>query len=159
MTYPSALTASGALASQFNDGTTTYKVPNLHPDIIVKAAFDAKPKGLEQHIEVAGMVRSFKYFNPLPGVNHTFQTTGGGGAVNSNFELFKGFHLIENAFFSDGGGRYIFGVGPDLIVRPDGNLSLVHAYSTVDGFEANVSKNLMLYSYYGGAYYGLKHWD
>jgi len=154
VTYPSALTASGALGSQFNDGTTTYKVPNLHPDIIVKAAFDAKPKGLEQHIEVAGMVRSFKYFNPLPGVNHTFQTTGGGGAVNSNFELFKGFHLIENAFFSDGGGRYIFGVGPDLVVRPDGNLSLVHAYSTVDGFEANVSKNLMLYSYYGGAYYG-----
>ena len=74
------------------------------PIVIVKAAFDAKPKGLEQHIEVAGMVRSFKYFNPLPGVNRTFQTTGGGGAVNSNFELFKGFHLIENAFLATAAG-------------------------------------------------------
>lgn len=154
VTYPSALATSGALANQFNDGTTSYKVPNLHPDIIVKAAFDAKPRGLDQHIEVAGLVRSFKYFNPLKGVNQSFQKTGGGYAVNSNFELFKGFHLIENAYASDGGGRYIFGLGPDLIVRPDGNLSLVHAYSTVDGFEANLSNKFLLYSYYGGAYYG-----
>jgi hypothetical protein len=154
VTYPAALATSGALANQFNDGTTNYKAPNLHPDVIVKAAFDAKPKGLAQHIEVAGLVRSFKYFDPLPAVNHSFRKTGGGWAVNSNFEIFKGFRLVENAYASDGGGRYIFGLGPDLVIRPDGNISLVHAYSTVDGFEANLSKNLMLYSYYGGAYYG-----
>ncbi len=154
VTYPAALAANGALANQFNDGTTNYKTPNLHPDIIVKAAFDAKPAGLQQHIEVAGLLRSFKYFNPLQGVNRSFGATGAGGSVNGNFEIFRNFHLVANTFFSDGGGRYIYGLGPDLIVRPDGNISLVHAYSTLDGFETNLTKNLLLYSYYGGAYYG-----
>jgi hypothetical protein len=150
--FPSAL--SGIVTPQFNDGTNNFKVPNQHPDIVAKVAFDADPRGLHQHIEVAGLERSFRYFNSLPGVGKTFSANGGGGSVNGNFEVFKNFHLIANTFFSDGGGRYIYGMGPDLIVRPNGNISLVHAYSTVDGFETNLSKNLLLYSYYGGSYFG-----
>jgi hypothetical protein len=150
--FPSAL--SGIVTPQFNDGTNNFKVPNQHPDIVAKVAFDADPHGLHQHIEVAGLERSFRYFNSLPGVGKTFSASGGGGSVNGNFEVFKNFHLIANTFFSDGGGRYIYGMGPDLIVRPNGNISLVHAYSTVDGFETNLSKNLLLYSYYGGSYFG-----
>jgi hypothetical protein len=150
--FPSAL--SGIVTPQFNDGTNNFKVPNQHPDIVAKVAFDADPHGLHQHIEVAGLERSFRYFNSLPGVGKTFSAGGGGGSVNGNFEVFKNFHLIANTFFSDGGGRYIYGMGPDLIVRPNGNISLVHAYSTVDGFETNLSKNLLLYSYYGGSYFG-----
>jgi hypothetical protein len=150
--FPSAL--SGIVTPQFNDGTNNFKVPNQHPDIVAKVAFDADPRGLHQHIEVAGLERSFRYFNSLPGVGKTFSASGGGGSVNGNFEVFKNFHLIANTFFSDGGGRYIYGMGPDLIVRPNGNISLVHAYSTVDGFETNLSKNLLLYSYYGGSYFG-----
>jgi hypothetical protein len=150
--FPSAL--SGIVTPQFNDGTNNFKVPNRHPDIVAKVAFDADPHGLHQHIEVAGLERSFRYFNSLPGVGKTFSASGGGGSVNGNFEVFKNFHLIANTFFSDGGGRYIYGMGPDLIVRPNGNISLVHAYSTVDGFETNLSKNLLLYSYYGGSYFG-----
>jgi hypothetical protein len=140
---------SSTLSGQFNDGTTNYKAASVHPDVILKAAFDAKPAGLHQHLEAVGFVRSFKDYT---GTTHT--TTGGGGELNGNFEIFKNFHLIANTFFSDGGGRYIYGLGPDLIVRPDGAISLVHTYATVDGFEANVTKNLMLYSYYGGAYFG-----
>jgi hypothetical protein len=34
--------------------------------------------------------------------------------VNLNAEIFKNFHLIANSFWSDGGGRCIFGLGPDL---------------------------------------------
>jgi hypothetical protein len=150
--FPSAL--SGIVTPQFNDGTNNFKVPNQHPDIVAKVAFDADPRGLHQHIEVAGLERSFRYFNSLPGVGKTFSASGGGGSVNGNFEVFKNFHLIANTFFSDGGGRYIYGMGPDLIVRPNGNISLVHAYSTVDGFETNLSKSLLLYSYYGGSYFG-----
>jgi hypothetical protein len=150
--FPSAL--SGIVTPQFNDGTNNFKVPNQHPDIVAKVAFDADPHGLHQHIEVAGLERSFRYFNSLPGVGKTFSASGGGGSVNGNFEVFKNFHLIANTFFSDGGGRYIYGMGPDLIVRPNGNISLVHAYSTVDGFETNLSKSLLLYSYYGGSYFG-----
>jgi hypothetical protein len=158
ITYPSAFTAnsSTAISNQFNNGTNNYSVPNSTPDFIGKIAFDAKPHGLQQHLEVVGLLRNFKYFNPIvPNTQgKTFSATGGGGSVNGNFEIFKNFHLIANTFFSDGGGRYVFGMAPDLILRPDGNISLIHTYSTVDGFEANLTKNLLLYSYYGGAYVG-----
>lgn len=33
---------------------------------------------------------------------------------------------------------------------PVGSLSAVHSYSTVDGFEANVSGSILLYGYRGG---------
>jgi hypothetical protein len=152
VTYPASIASNSNITGQFNDGTTNYRVPNLHPDIIVKATYDTKPKGLQQHIEVAGLLRSFRYYNPLLDDRPT--ATGGGGAVNANFEVAKNLHIVTNNFFSSGGGRYIFGLGPDLIVKPNGDLSLVHAYSTVDGIEANLTKNLLLYTYYGGAYYG-----
>jgi hypothetical protein len=81
-------------------------------------------------------------------------SVGGGGFVNTNLELVKGVRLIANTFFSDGGGRYIFGLAPDLIVHTDGSISLIHSYSTVDGIEAQVSKKTLLSFYYGGAYIG-----
>ncbi len=52
---------------------------------------------------------------------------------------------------SDGGGRYIFGQVPDLIVRADDTLSPIKAASTVSGFEFT-HRNSLLYAYYGGIY-------
>jgi hypothetical protein len=156
ITYPSAFANNTSITNQFNNGTNNFSVPNAGPDVILKAAYDAKPHGLTQHIEVAGLLRRFRYFNPTVegGAGRDFSAVGGGGSVNGNFEIFKNFHLVANTFFSDGGGRYIFGLAPDLVLRPNGDISLVHSYSTVDGFEANVKKNLLLYAYYGGAYVG-----
>lgn len=156
ITFPAAYASNTNITNQFNTGANSYGVPNVAPDIIVKAAFDAKPSGKVEHIEVAGLIRNFKYFNPTLNSNQgkSFTATGGGGSVNGNFEIFKNVRLIANTFFSDGGGRYIFGMAPDLALRPDGNLSLLHSWSTVDGFEAGLTKNLLLYSYYGGAYVG-----
>jgi hypothetical protein len=71
----------------------------------------------------------------------------------ANVEAFKGVRLITTNFWSDGGGRYLFGQAPDLIVRNDGSLSLIHAGGTVDGVEATI-KNTVLYGYYGGVYIG-----
>src|SRR5205814_6145839 len=68
-----------------------------------------------------------------------------------NVELVKGLRLVTNNFASDGGGRYIFGQAPDLIAHADGSLSLIHADSTVSGFELT-HKNTLLYTYYGGLY-------
>ena len=156
ITYPAAYASNTGITNQFNSGANSYSVPNSTPDFIVKAAFDSRPGGKLQHIEVAGVLRNFKYFNSTLNTNQgkTFNATGGGGSVNGNFEIFKNVHLIANTFFSDGGGRYIFGMAPDLALRPDGSMSLLHSYSTVDGIEANLTKNLLLYSYYGGAYIG-----
>ncbi len=148
VTLPSALAT--AYGTELDSGATTLTVPNVHPDIIGKIAFDPKTSnGLHQHIEIAGLFRTFKVFDPTNGNN--YDAHGFGGSVNVNFELFKNFHIISNNFFSDGGGRYIFGQVPDLIVRGDGSLSPVHAGSTVDGFEYQFGPAL-LYAYYGGVY-------
>jgi hypothetical protein len=133
-------------ANQLNNGNTTLAVPDVHPDIIAKVAIDP---GSRAHVEVAGVFRTFKVWDPL---NKTHYTTNGvGGSANVNFELGHGFRVLSNNYWSDGGGRWIFGLAPDLIVRPDGSLSSVHSASTVDGFELQVKKTL-LYAYYGGTY-------
>jgi len=149
ITPPSALAAS-YIPTQLDNGTPGTAVPNLHPDIVGKVAFDPKVGGRLFHIEFEGVARSFKVFNPL--TQQHFTATGGGGAVNLNLELFKGFRLISNNYISDGGGRYVFGQMPDLVIRGDGSISLVHTYSAVEGFEAQAAKNTLIYAYYGGVY-------
>jgi hypothetical protein len=150
VTLPSAYATP--YASQLNNGQTTLTVPNLHSDIVAKIAFDPKlPNGNGFHFEAGGTVRTFRVFNPLN--NQHDQITGGGGQVNLNLELFKGFRAVTNNYWSDGGGRWIFGQAPDLIVQADGTLSAVHSGSTVSGFEYT-RKNTFLYGYYGGVYIG-----
>jgi len=148
-----AITLPANLASayepQLNTGNSTFAVPNRHPDSIVKIAFDSQ--GRRVHLEVAGLLRRFAFFNPL--TNRHFGATGGGVAVNGNIELVKKFRLIANTFFSEGGGRWIFGQGPDLIIKGDGSPSLVHSASTVDGFEYQATPKTVFYGYYGGAYF------
>jgi hypothetical protein len=149
ITAPVGLSAA-YIPGQLDNGTSGLAIPNLHPDVVAKVAFDPKVSDRLFHIELEGIARSFKVFNPFS-VDH-FTTTGGGGALNFNLEIFKGFHIVSNNFYGDGVGRYIFGQAPDLVVRGDGSLSLIHSYSTVQGIEAQVSKNTLLYSYYGGVY-------
>ena len=147
ITYPMALASLGG--TQLDTGGTTLGDPNFTPDLIAKLAFDPSSKF---HIEVGGMERQFKIWNPSPSPSGmTFTKTGAGAFVNLNFELFKGFRLLTNNFWSDGGGRYIFGQVPDLILRADGTISPIKAASTVSGFEFT-HKNTLLYAYYGGVY-------
>jgi hypothetical protein len=131
---------------ELNFGGTTLNVPNLAPDFIEKLAFDPVSKF---HLELGGLERVFKLYNP--NTNTSYTKAGAGGFVNLNFELFKGFRLLTNNFWSDGGGRYIFGQAPDLIVRPDGSISPIKAASDVSGFEFTHGK-MMLYGYYGMMY-------
>ncbi len=144
VTLPAALAAP--YAKQLNDGTTSLSVPDAHPDVIAKVAFDPSSRA---HLEVAGLFRTFRVYNPLD--NNHYTSHGYGGSANVNFELAKGFRLVSNNYWSDGGGRWIFGLAPDVIVRPDGSLSPVHAGSTVDGFELQ-AKNTLVYGYYGATF-------
>lgn len=148
VTLPSGLVS--AYANELNNGNTNLAAPNLHPDIVAKIAFDPRMANHSLHIEAAGLVRSFKLYNPLN--QQHFTTTGGGGSLNINFEVTKNFRVVSNNYYSDGGGRWIFGQAPDLIVRGDGSPSLIHSGSTVTGFESQVTKNWLLYGYYGGVY-------
>ncbi|MBV8807130.1 MAG: hypothetical protein JO033_00530 [Acidobacteriaceae bacterium] len=153
VTLPANLNSS--LSGQFQSGNSVTGIPNLFPDIIVKGAYDAHPGDRTFHVDAAGLITGFKDYVSVtkpPAVPGSHTAVGYGGSVNSNLELFKGFHLVENAFASVGGGRYIFAMAPDLIVRPDGSIAPAHSYSTLDGIEAQVAKNTLLTAYYGGAY-------
>jgi hypothetical protein len=134
--------------TEFNNGTQTLGTPNVFPDIIAKVAWDPSSRF---HFEVAGIERNFKSYNPA--TNQHFYKPGGGGQLNFNVELFKGFHLLTNNYYSDGGGRYLFGTVPDLVIKGDGDMGLIHASSTVTGFEDTI-KNTLLYGYYGGVFAG-----
>ena len=145
ITPPAAL--AGLLGGQVNNGASVITAPAVHPDIIAKLAFDPSPKF---HIEFVGLESTNKIVNPTTFQTHT--KAGGGGSINLNFELFKNFRLLTNNFWSNGGGRYIFGQAPDFILRANGDISLVHSGSTVSGFEYTVGKTYptQYYVYYGG---------
>jgi hypothetical protein len=153
ITLPTALT--GLAGTQLDNTSSSYlSTPNVMPDIITKLAFDPSSR---VHFEVAGLVRDFKVYNSATGEatsGQTFSKVGAGGSINGNFEVFKNFRLITNNFWGDGGGRYVFGQAPDVIVRADGSLSPIHEASMVQGFETNVTKKLMLWAYFGYIWVG-----
>lgn len=150
---PAALT--GLANTQLDNATgSVQNIPNLHPDIIAKLAFDPSSR---VHFEIAGIERTFKTYNITTGQPASGQYStkaGGGGAINANFEVVKNFRLFTNNLWGDGIGRYFFGNAPDLVVRADGSVSPIHSGGTIQGFEAVVNKNTMLYAYYSGIYIG-----
>jgi hypothetical protein len=123
--------------------------PALTPDFIAKVAFDPSSR---LHIDLAGLNSNFKTVNPA-NLSQRFTKSGGGVELGINAEVVKNLRLISTNYWSDGGGRYLFGQAPDLIVRSDGSLSLVKAGGFIEGFEATV-KNTLFYGYYGGIYIG-----
>ncbi len=147
----SVVLPNSAYASQFDTGGNT-GASNPRPDIIAKLAYDGRWAGHRVHGEIAGLISGFH--DAVPGTLATNSATGAGGELDGNIELLPHLDLVLNSFFSDGGGRYIFGLGPDLIVRPDGQISPVHSASTLDGFEYQFRRRWMAYGYYGAAYYG-----
>jgi hypothetical protein len=52
-----------------------------------------------------------------------------------NLELVKNLRLVGDSFWGDGGGRYTIGLGPDVIVKPNGQLSGVHTGAGLGGLE------------------------
>lgn len=154
-TIPAAY--STLAGTQFNNGSgTNYTAPNLHPDIVFKGAYDGHLGAKLMHVEAAGLIRSFKFSHASVAGSgfESSSATAASGEVNANLEIAKNVHLIANTFFGAGNGRYIFAQAPDVVIRADGSISPIHSYSTVDGIEANLTKNTLLYAYYGGIYIG-----
>jgi len=155
--------ATNFFQQQFDNGSSSTSatssainptVPNLHPDIEARTSFDSRTAGGKLfHIDAGGVARSFKVYNNLVAPAATNTITGGGGEFNANLEVLKHFHLIENAFYGDGVGRYIGGLGPDVVVKPDGLLSAIHAGSAIGGFEWQATPKFLVDSYYSGAYF------
>jgi hypothetical protein len=149
VTFPAAFNNT-AVTSQFDIANQT-TTPNAMPDIIPKIAYDTEIGGKHFHVEAVGLVTRLRAL-PALGLAKS-SVTGGGGSINMNLEVVKSFRLFLTSFFSDGGGRYIFGSGPDAVLRPDGTVSLVHAESGIGGFEWQINKKTLISAYYGGDYF------
>jgi hypothetical protein len=160
---PAAFSPFTGTVDETSGGTlSTPPTPNYVPDIILKVANDSHVGDKLFHVEAAGLFTEFKLFTPASITTTTSATrtaTGGGVSVNANLELFKNFRLIANSFYSDGGGRYIFGMGPDLAIKQASTTapfvpSPVHSASGIGGFEYQATKSSLFDVYYGAAYYG-----
>jgi hypothetical protein len=137
--------------------------PNVVPDVIVKIAYDAKlGGGASFHADAAGFIRDFKIntFGAGGALNANSSAVGHGASFNMNIGLTPTFNIIENAYASEGGGRYIStGLGPDFIVGPSDasgayQIQLERADAGILGFEWATDPMNTLAGYYGAAYYG-----
>jgi hypothetical protein len=155
VTFPFAFNAQ--LGTQFDAGNNA-GAPNMHPDVISKVAYDTDLGGKHFHAEAAGLLTSVKITDLSGGAFVSHTKTGAGAEAAVNLEVVKNLRFVANAFYSDGGGRYIFGMGPQAVVVPnaagtDVDISMVHAGSGIVGFEAQVTPKTLFSAYYGGAYF------
>src|SRR5271154_603188 len=134
--------------------------PNLFPDILSKIAYDRDVVGKHFHLEATGLLTGARA-TVLPVGGKSFSshsTVGGGGDIATNYELFRNFTLLANAFWSDGGAHYLVGTGPQLVIRPnsagtDIAPSMVHAGAGSAGFEWIATPKTAFAMYYAGDYF------
>jgi len=155
---PSAFAST--VGTQFDNGSQI-GTPNLFPDILPKITYDTKIAGRHFHLEGVGLVTGVrsaaKPIGDTAFAKHS--AVGGGGSIATNFELFRNFLFLGNAFWSDGGGRYLVADGPQLVIRPNAagtNIfpSLVHAGAGSVGFEWIANAQSAFAVYYGADYFG-----
>jgi hypothetical protein len=153
--------ASGTGGGLYNS-TTTYSY-NLAPDIIAKLVFQPHFGG---HYELFGISRFFRdrvYPNagaatPSAAGAYNDRTTGGG--IGGGFRipaLGKRVELALHGLYGEGIGRYGTSTLPDTTLRPDGQLALLHGFSSLAEIVAHPTKRLDLYVDYGGDYVGRRY--
>jgi hypothetical protein len=163
-TTPSAFTGYAAEVDPATGSSlATPPTPNVAPDFIFKVATDQNVGGNNWHFDFTGLLSEFKLVTPASIVGGTSRqtdtATGGGFEANLNLELVKNFHWIGTAYWSDGGGRYLYGQGPDLAIYQSSTTSPflpvpLKAGSALTGFEAQVTPKTMFYGYYSADYFG-----
>lgn len=152
--FPNALNAQ--LTNQFAPNNTTNTVPNAHPDVIPKIAYDTDFNGRHFHVEALGLLTTVKVTSLIPVAGATFQSnskTGGSFGAAMNIDLLHNFRFLINALYGEGNGHYDIGLGPSAVVRPDGTVSLVHAGSGLAGFELQATPKTLFGLYYGAVYF------
>jgi hypothetical protein len=144
-----ATTLPAFAATQVDNGSVP-TTPNVRPDFVAKIAYDTRVSGKALHFELAGFSRQFR---TSPAQGKYFDAQGVGGSFDAILEVAKNLSLIATAFYSSGGGRYTAGLGPDLIVGPDGSISPVHSMAGIAGFEYAPKPKSQFFGYYGGTYF------
>jgi hypothetical protein len=144
-----AVTLPAFAATQVDNGSLS-TTPNVRPDIVAKAAYDTQVSGKALHFELAGFSRQFRV---SPADGKYFGARGEGGTFDAVLEVAKNFRLIATGFYSSGGGRFSVGLGPDIVVGPDGSISPVHSMAGIAGFEYAPTPTSQFFGYYAGTYF------
>ncbi len=141
-------------------GTAT---PTLNPDFIAKLSADAGWGDRKWHFEAAGLLTPIAILTPASVTRNGSRRDiheGSGISVAANLEVVKGLHVLLTSFWSDGGGRYIGGLGPAFVVAQPGSSTspfiarLEHSGSGIAAAEWQASKSTVLSLTYSGAYFG-----
>jgi hypothetical protein len=136
---------------------------NLAPDLVAKAAFEPAFGG---HYEIWGIARFFRnrvYPNvtttTVNGVSTTTGTAAGayndstvGGGVGGSLRvptLHKHLDVGVKGAWGDGANRYNNSEFADVTIRPNGQLAVIHGYSSLATLEAHAGPRLDLYANYG----------
>src|SRR5579864_7615353 len=164
VTFPNAFNAQ--LGVQI-DSAANAGAPNLMPDFLTKFAFDP---GKRFHFEAGALSTSAKVavIPTVPNATFVKHTKLEGGIfAATNIELFHGFRFLASGMWGPGVGRYIIGMGPQVVVVPvsasgaacsplggcDVSVSPVHSGDAIAGFEAQAGKKTLLGFYAGAAYF------
>jgi hypothetical protein len=161
-TFPTLFSTSETDINSSSGSGGATATPNLHPDVIAKTTFDPTVHGLSWHVGAAGLLTATRIDTPASvtkGAGVTDAREGGAIAGNMFLELFRGFRFLGLAYWSDGGGRYIGGMGPGFVVLQPGKATapfvtaLIHSGSAIGGFEWKLTRGTTVASYYSGAYF------
>ena len=124
----------------------------MTPDFVFKGSFDGELSGDRAvHFDVGTVMRVFRSWKGTL-VSDTDHAFGWGVGANFTIDVVRGVRLVLDGFASDGGGRYIGGLAPDVAVNASGHILPIRSYSWVSGFEFAPSKTTGLYAYYSGLY-------
>jgi hypothetical protein len=161
-TFPSLFNTSQTdlgSAAGIGGGTAT---PNVHPDLIAKLSLDAPWFGRAWHLESAGLLTAVGVLTPAS-ITKTATARdfreGGGISAAANVAVARNLHVIATGFWSDGGGRYIGGLGPAFVVSQPGatnapfQAQMVHSGSVIAGTEWRASRSNVIAFTWSGAYF------
>jgi hypothetical protein len=161
-TFPALFTtAQTDLGSSTGAGGGT-ATPSVHPDLIAKLSGDAGWGSRKWHFETAGLLTAVGILTPasITGSASVKDIREGGGISGAaNMEVMKNLHVIVTGFWSDGGGRYIGGLGPAFVVAQQGETSspfsvqVVHSGSGIAGAEWLAHKDSVIALTYSSAYF------
>lgn len=141
-------------------GTAT---PTLHPDIIAKLSADAGWGDRKWHFETSGLLTPVAILTPasITGTTRAKDVREGGAiSASANMEIVRNLHLILTGFWSDGGGRYLGGLGPAFTIAQTGsktapfNAQLVRSGSGIAAVEWQAAHTTVLSATYSAAYFG-----
>jgi hypothetical protein len=161
-TFPALFSTSESdLGSSTGAGGAT-STPTLHPDIIAKLSADAGWGDRKWHFETSGLLTPVAIITPASITKASAAKDireGGGVSGAANLGVAKNLHLILTGFWSDGGGRYIGGLGPGFVVEQRGSKTapflaqLVHSGSGIAAAEWQANRVNMVSLTFSQAYF------